>query len=106
MELKMTNNLDANKLSYVIVNNTSKDFPLEPGETWKFIVKVEDQFSAYNQMAKCKSMANKVGHDIMNVYLDGDKFNPRGWYTDGVNEDNITYNDNIKIDNLTDETKR
>ena len=49
-------------------------------------------------------MANKFGHDIMNVYLDNVQFNPRSWYTDGVNEDNIEYDDNIKIDHLTDET--
>ena len=59
---------------------------------------------AYNQMAKCKSMAGKYGHDIMNVYLDDIKFNPRSWYTDGVNEDKIEYDDDIQIDNLTDET--
>jgi len=102
----MVENLEANKLSYVIINNTSKDFPLEPGETWKFIVKVDDQFSAYNQLSKCKLMADQFGHDIMNVYLDDVEFNPRGWNTGGVNEDNMIYNDNIKIDNLTDETKR
>ena len=55
----MTQNLNANKLSYVIVNNTSQEFPIGPGETWKFIVKVNDQLDAYNQMAKCKSMAGK-----------------------------------------------
>ena len=102
----MTDNFEANKLSYVIINNTSKDYPLEPGETWKFIVKVEDQMEAYNQMGKCKQKADQFGHDIMNVYLDDIPFNPRGWYTDGVNEDRIEYDDNIKIDNLTDETKR
>ena len=100
----MTQNLNANKLSYVIVNNTSKEFPIGPGETWKFIVKVDDQLDAYNQMAKCKSMAGRYGHDIMNVYLDDIKFNPRSWYTDGVNKDKIAYDDDIQIDNLTDET--
>ena len=100
----MTQNLNANKLSYVIVNNTSQEFPIGPGETWKFIVKVNDQLDAYNQMAKCKSMAGKYGHDIMNVYLDDIKFNPRSWYTDGVNEYKIEYDDDIQIDNLTDET--
>jgi len=102
----MVENLKAHKLSYVIINNTSKDFPLEPGETWKFIVKVEDQLSAYNQMENCKLMADKFGHDIMNVYLDNVAFNPRSWNTGGVNEDKIEYNENIKIDNLTDQTKR
>jgi len=106
MEIRMVENLEANKLSYVIINNTSKDFPLEPGETWKFIVKVDDQLSAYNQMSKCKLMADKFGHNIMNVYLDDVEFNPRSWNTGGVNEDNIIYNHSIKINNLTDETKR
>ena len=87
----MTDNLDANKLSYVIINNTSKDYPLEPGETWKFIVKVEDQMDAYNQMGKCKQKADQFGHNIMNVYLDDISFNAREWYTDGVNEDKIEF---------------
>ena len=69
------------------------------------IVKVEDQMDAYNQMSKCQQQANQFGHDIMNVYLDDIPFNPRGWYSDGVNEDKIQYDDNIKIDNLTDETR-
>ena len=102
----MSNNLEATTLSYVIINNTSNDFPMEIGETWKFIVKVDDQMDAYYQMVKCSQKADQFGHDIMNVYLDGIPFNPRGWYTDGVNEDKIEYNDNIKIDNFTDETKR
>jgi len=51
-------------------------------------------------------MADQFGHDIMNVYLDDVEFNPRGWNTGGVNEDQIIYNDNIKINNLTDETRR
>ena len=38
------------------------------------ISKVEDQLDAYNQIAKCKLMANKFGHDIMNVYLDNVQF--------------------------------
>lgn len=101
----MTENLNANKLSYVIVNNTEKDYPIGPGETWKFIVKVEDQMDAYNQMVKCQQQAIQFGHDIINVYLDDIPFNPRGWYTDGINEEQIEYNDNINIDNLTDETK-
>ena len=104
MEYDVTDILNANKLSYVIVNNTSQDFRIGPGETWKFIVKVDDELDAYNQMVKCKSMADKFGHDIMNVYLDNVQFNPRSWYTDGVNEDKIEYDDNIKIDHLTDET--
>ena len=49
---------------------------------------------AYHQMVKCSQKADQFGHDIMNVYLDGIPFNPRGWYTDGVNEDKIEYNDN------------
>ena len=101
----MSENSPANTLSYVIVNNTKQEYPIGPGETWKFIVKVEDQMDAYNQMSKCQQQANQFGHDIMNVYLDDIPFNPRGWYSDGVNEDKIQYDDNIKIDNLTDETR-
>ena len=93
-------------MSYVIINNTNNDHPLAPGETWKFIVKVEDYEDAYSQMCKCQLKAKQFGHDIMNVYLDGSPFNPRGWYTEGVNEDKIEYNDDIKIDHLTDEIKK
>ena len=44
--------------------------------------------------------------NIWQENLDDVEFNPRGWNTGGVNEDNIIYNDNIKINNLTDETRR
>ena len=102
----MTVNLPASKLSYVIINNGDADYLLEKGETWKFTVAVEDTFDAYNQMMKCQLQAEQHGHSIMNIYLDGAPFNPRGWYTDGVNHDKIDYDDNIKIDNVTDETTR
>jgi hypothetical protein len=102
----MSTNSPASKLSYVIINNGDTDHPLEQGETWKFIVAVDDTFDAYNQMSKCQLQAAQFGHSIMNVYLDGLPFNPRGWYTDEVNHDKIEYDDDIKIDNLTDEIAR
>ena len=41
---------------------------------------------------------------VMNIYLNNNQFNPRAWYTDGVNSDNIEYDENIKINQLHDET--
>ena len=102
----MTVNYPASRLSYVIINNNGSDDLLAKGETWKFIVGVEDALEAYQQMSKCKTAADRLGHTIANIYLDGIPFNPRGWYTDGVNEDKIAYEDKIKIDNLIDETKK
>lgn len=106
MELTMSINSHASKLSYVIINNGDTDYPLEQGETWKFIVAVENTLDAYNQMVKCQQYAKQFGHCIMNVYLDGKDFNPRGWYTLEANHDNIEYDDNIKIDKVIDETSR
>ncbi len=58
-------------LSYVIKNNTPKDIPLDPGEAWKFIVRVDDEADAYRQLEKVKATAGGFGHAIMNVYLAG-----------------------------------
>ena len=93
------------KLSYVIFNNTEKSNLLEPNEAWKFIVNVEDENEAYMQMAKVFHGAAMTNYKVMNVYLNDHEFNPREWYTDGVNSDNIKYDENIKINQIHDETK-
>lgn len=92
------------KLSYVIFNNTDNSNLLEPNEAWKFIVDVEDENEAYMQMAKVFRGSRMTGFKVMNVYLNNNQFNPRAWYTDGVNSDNIEYDENIKINQLHDET--
>lgn len=92
-------------LSYVIKNNTSGDFPLQPGEAWKFIVHVDDVDEARDQMEKVKMSAAGHAHDIMNVYLDDRPFDARAHATDGANEDDFPYDDTLVIHKVNDETK-
>ncbi len=92
------------KLSYIIFNNTQDSNVLEPGEAWKFIVNVEDKNEAYIQMSKVFQGAASNNHKVMNVYLNDYEFNPREWYTDGVNSDNIRYDEDININKIHDET--
>ena len=92
------------KLSYLIKNNTQKDYPLKPGEAWKFIVQVEDKQDAYTQMSKCTLQAGQFGHTIMNVFFDNEPFDAREWFTDGANSDNFDYDEKMKIDKVIDET--
>ena len=93
-------------LSYVIKNNTENDFPLDRGEAWKFIVSADDEYDAYLQMEKVKLSAGMHRHSILNVYLDGVRFDPRAYWTEGANSDDFEYDDLIAIDNISDETKR
>jgi hypothetical protein len=92
-------------LTYVVHNTTDNDFPLEPGEAWKFIVAVEDEYDAYMQIEKVKTAAIAYGHKIMNVYLDNARFDARSYWTDGANGDDFEYQDDLKIDQVRDETK-
>ena len=92
------------KLSYVIFNNTEKSNLLELNEAWKFIVNVEDENEAYMQMAKVFNGRTMMNYEEINVYLNGHEFNPREWYTNGVNSDNIRYDENISINQIHDET--
>ena len=55
-------------------------------------------------MSKCKMQVGQFGHTIMNVYLDTLPFDAREWYTEGANSDDFDYDENLKIDNIIDET--
>jgi len=101
----MSINFKSKELTFVVINNTDSDYPLGKGETWKFLVSVEDANEAYMHMQKAQLSAKGFGHDIINVYLDGNKFNPREWYTDGANQDKIDYLEDVKIDNVSDQRK-
>ncbi len=92
-------------LSYVIKNDTTNDFPLEAGEAWKFVVRVEDEDDAYNQLEKVKMSSGDYGHTIMNVYLDGRPFDARSYWTEGANADDFAYDDMVHIHQTQDETK-
>lgn len=92
-------------LKYVIKNNANGDFPLEPGEAWQFVCSCEDENDAYEQMEKVKASARGFGHDVMNVYLDGQPFDARGWWTQGANGDDFPYDESIVISSIRDETK-
>jgi len=91
-------------LTYVIQNQTDDDFPLEPNEAWKFIVQADDEYDAYLHMEKVKMSARMYGHTILNVYLDGNKFDPREYWTEGANSDDFGYVDSILISQVRDET--
>jgi hypothetical protein len=91
-------------LSYVILNKTNNDFPLDPNEAWKFIVEVEDEYDAYVQMEKVKTAARMHGHTILNVYLDDAPFDAREYWTEGANSDDFDYDDSIQISQIRDET--
>ena len=91
-------------LSYVIYNKTNSDFPLCINEAWKFIVEADDKYDAYAQMEKVKMSARMYRHTIMNVYLDGARFDPREYWTEGANSDNFDYDESIKITEVRDET--
>lgn len=91
-------------LSYVIHNKTNNDFPLDPNETWKFVVEADDEYDAYMQMEKVKMSARMYGHTILNVYLDGARFDPREYWTEGANSDDFDYDDSVKISQIRDET--
>jgi len=93
------------ELSYVIQNQTDNDDLLDPGEAWKWTVSCEDEFEAYAQIEKCKTMASFYGHKILNVFLDGQKFDARSFYTEGVNADNFEYNEAVHISRYIDETR-
>lgn len=93
-------------LEYVIKNNTDADFPLDPGQAWQFICHCDDEHDAYVQMEKIKLTAQQFEHDIMNVYLDGHPFDARGWWTEGSNTDNFSYDESVVISSVQDETKR
>ena len=84
-------------LTYVIRNDTEDDFPLDPGEVWKFIVRADDKHDAYLQMEKVKLSASMHGHTILNVYLDNRRFDAREYWTEGSNSDNFGYDDSIQI---------
>jgi hypothetical protein len=92
------------KLSYVIHNQTDNDFPLEPNEAWKFIVEADDEYDSYMQMEKVKMAAQMHRHTILNVYLDGKRFDAREYWTEGANSDDFDYDDSIQISQLRDET--
>ena len=55
-------------------------------------------------MSKVFQGAASNNHKVMNVYLNDYEFNPREWYTDGVNSDNIRYDEDININKIHDET--
>ena len=55
-------------------------------------------------MAKVFHGASMTNYEVMNVYLNDHEFNPREWYTNGVNSDNIRYDENISINQIHDET--
>jgi len=92
-------------LSYVIKNNTNSDFPLDRGEAWKFIVRADDHHDAYLQMEKVKMSAAMHQHDILNVYLEGVRFDAREYWTEGANSDDFEYDDLVSISKVNDETK-
>lgn len=92
------------ELSYVIQNQTDNDDLLDPGEAWKWTVRCHDEFEAYLQIEKCKTMAGVHGHAILNVFLDKQRFDARSFYTDGVNADNFEYEESVKISRRIDET--
>lgn len=91
-------------LSYVIHNKTDKDFPLGINEAWKFIVEADDEYDAYMQMEKVKMSAHMYRHTIMNVYLDGVRFDAREYWTEGANSDDFDYDETVPITEIRDET--
>jgi hypothetical protein len=92
------------KLTYVIQNQTDNDDLLEPGEAWKWTVNCDDAFEAYLQIERCKTMAGVHGHTILNVFLDGQRFDSRSFYTDNANADNFEYEESVKISRHINET--
>jgi hypothetical protein len=92
-------------LKYVIKNNSDGDLPIEPGEAWQFVCRCDDTHDAYVQMEKVKMSARQFGHDIMNVYLDGARFDPRSWWTQEAHADNFHYDDSVAISSVRDETR-
>ena len=93
-------------MSYVIKNNTDNDFPLDRNEAWKFVVNVDDDYDAYMQIEKVKISARMHRHTILNVYLDGRRFDAREYWTEGANSDNFDYDDSIQIHQISDETSQ
>ena len=93
-------------LKYIVKNNTSGDFPLDPGEAWQFIVDVTDPEEACTQIEQVKSSAAQFGHDIMNVYLDGQPFDAKAHWTSGADADAFPYDDTIAVSQVRDETQK
>lgn len=87
-------------LSYVLVNNTESNFPLDPGEVVKFIVDAEDEYDAYLKMEMAKSSAALCHHKVMNVFLDGIRFDAREYWTEGANSDDFEYDDTLIVNRL------
>ena len=87
-------------LSYVIVNNTESNFPLDPGEVVKFIIDADDEYDAYLKIEMAKSSAVLCNHKVMNVYLNGSRFDAREYWTEGANSDDFDYDDTISINRL------
>ena len=93
------------ELTYVIQNQTDNDDLLDPSEAWKWTVRCDDEFEAYLQIEKCKTMAGVHGHTILNVFLDGQRFDARSFYTEGANADNFGYDETVSITRHIDETR-
>jgi len=93
------------KLTYVIQNQTDNNNLLDRGEAWKWTVTCDDEFEAYLQIEKCKAMAGVHGHRILNVFLDGQRFDARSFYTEGANADNFDYDETVSISRHNDETR-
>lgn len=92
-------------LSFVIKNDTESDFPLEPGETWKYIVNAIDPRDAALHMQKVQMSASAFGHTVMNVYLDDHPFDARAHWTDGAHADDFVYDEFVAIHKVQDETR-
>lgn len=92
-------------LSFVIKNDTESDLPLEPGETWKYIVNVIDPSDAALHMQKVQMSASAFGHTVMNVYLDDHPFDARAHWTDGAHADDFVYDESVTIHKVQDETR-
>ena len=93
-------------LEYVIKNNSTSEFPIEPGEAWKWTVHCDDVFDAYLHIEKIKMMARTHGHTLMNVFLNGANFDAREWYTEGANSDNYDYDPEVVIAEHINEIER
>ena len=80
-----------------------EDLIMEDGDVFQFRVPVSDEMEAYQQMTKVFFGAQLHGHEVINVFLNGKRFNPRGWYTNGMNADKVRHLTEIEPTHIIDQ---